>query len=515
VIRRRITLALALLFIALAVEARIGGGQTYSGSSSSPSSAPPPRSSPPPSHDYDSHHDYTPQRDVPSPSSSTSSSSIKSGGSSGDSDPATAIFLALCAVVFIVGSAIIKERNAEVPIEEDQPAPTRMIRRPAAPSANLSDLRKFDPNFSEIVFTDFCYSLFARLYEALGRGELDHYAPYVAQHVRDTMRTYIGKDTRSIDEVVIGSFAVVAVRGLETPNVSVDVEFEANYTETSAATQRWYVKERWTLTRTRDLLSPPPENAKADHCPKCGAPLETRTDGACLHCGSIISDGSFQWFVRAIQIVSKDPRPRDLGGSGAEVGTNNVTLLQPGVTPARAAFEQAHPDFTWAAFDERVRQVATELQAAWSSRDWERARAFETGPLFQMHRYWIDEYIRQGLRNVVDDFTITAVVVAKLTSDAFFDAIVVRIYAAGRDYTIDEPGVVVGGSQETIRKWSEYWTFIRGRAGVSADARICPNCGGRRKEGQTVICEYCGGQFVSGDFPWVLSRIEQDEAYRG
>jgi len=88
VIRRRITLALALLFIALAVEARIGGGQTYSGSSSSPSSAPPPRSSPPPSHDYDSHHDYTPQRDVPSPSSSTSSSSIKSGGSSGDSDPA-------------------------------------------------------------------------------------------------------------------------------------------------------------------------------------------------------------------------------------------------------------------------------------------------------------------------------------------------------------------------------------------------------------------------------------------
>ncbi len=27
------------------------------------------------------------------------------------------------------------------------------------------------------------------------------------------------------------------------------------------------------------------------------------------------------------------------------------------------------------------------------------------------------------------------------------------------------------------------------------------------------ICDYCGAKITSGDFDWVLSRIEQDEAY--
>jgi hypothetical protein len=29
------------------------------------------------------------------------------------------------------------------------------------------------------------------------------------------------------------------------------------------------------------------------------------------------------------------------------------------------------------------------------------------------------------------------------------------------------------------------------------------------------VCEYCQGKVTSGEFDWVLSRIEQDEAYRG
>jgi hypothetical protein len=31
----------------------------------------------------------------------------------------------------------------------------------------------------------------------------------------------------------------------------------------------------------------------------------------------------------------------------------------------------------------------------------------------------------------------------------------------------------------------------------------------------TAVCNYCGGKIVTGEFPWILSRIEQDEAYRG
>src|SRR6185503_4648565 len=101
-------------------------------------------------------------------------------------------------------------------------------------------------------------------------------------------------------------------------------------------------------------------------------------------------------------------------------------------------FAREHPGFTWRDFEERVRYVANELQAAWTSRDWHRARAYETDALFQMHRYWIDEYQRQGLRNVVDDFTIHLVQAAKVASDAFYDAITVRMFASGNDYTVDD-----------------------------------------------------------------------------
>jgi hypothetical protein len=43
----------------------------------------------------------------------------------------------------------------------------------------------------------------------------------------------------------------------------------------------------------------------------------------------------------------------------------------------------------------------------------------------------------------------------------------------------------------------------------------CPNCGAALKINRAGVCEYCQGKVTSGEFDWVLSRIEQDEAYRG
>jgi RecJ-like exonuclease len=69
-----------------------------------------------------------------------------------------------------------------------------------------------------------------------------------------------------------------------------------------------------------------------------------------------------------------------------------------------------------------------------------------------------------------------------------------------------------------MRRWSEYWTFIRNRNSKPAPARAdlnCPNCGAPLKVNVTGICEYCHGKVTSGEFDWVLSKIEQDESYQG
>ena len=60
-------------------------------------------------------------------------------------------------------------------------------------------------------------------------------------------------------------------------------------------------------------------------------------------------------------------------------------------------------------------------------------------------------------------FEITGMQPVKIKEDAFYNSITMRIGAQGHDYTIDQAGRVVSGSQHRLRRWSEYWTFIRNR----------------------------------------------------
>ena len=387
----------------------------------------------------------------------------------------------------------------------------------APPPRRLDELRRFDPNFSEITFSDFCYSLYARAHHARGTGELDRYAPYLSTGARAALRTRNRGELRGVKGIVIGSFRIAALRGLDQSQVTVSVVYESNYTEVGPQGESsWYVSEQWLLERERDILSPPPEKAKADHCPRCGAALQTRTDGACQYCGVKIESGAFQWFVRAITLLNRETRGPLLTSNVPELGTSRATVYQPHFLDRRAEFDEAHPQFDWPAFQQRVVTIATELQNAWSARDWERVRPLESESLFQMHRYWIDAYRKQKLRNIVDGFTVTRVEPVKIDSDAFYEAITVRIWAHGRDYTVDEQKNVVAGSNRNVRQWTEYWTFIRSKTGSGGTQKLgCPNCGAPVQVGATGVCDYCGGKLSTGAFDWVLSRIEQDEVYAG
>ena len=225
----------------------------------------------------------------------------------------------------------------------------------------------------------------------------------------------------------------------------------------------YYVRERWDLERKRDRLSPQPAQATALHCPRCGAPLQKDSVGACLYCLTKIDSGEFQWYVRTISLLSKEARGPLLTTDVPEVGTDLPSVVQPNFARVRADLEQNNPAFSWGAFQERARLIFNELQAAWSSLNWERARPHETDNIFQMHQYWIDAYKRQGFRNIVDQVAVSAMQPVKIQEDAFYNAISLRIWAQGYDYTIDQSGKVVSGSKTNLRRWTEYWTFIRNR----------------------------------------------------
>ncbi|MGA9997662.1 MAG: TIM44-like domain-containing protein, partial [Pyrinomonadaceae bacterium] len=384
-------------------------------------------------------------------------------------------------------------------------------------SQQLGQLRRFDPNFSEIIFTDFCYALYAKAHDARGHGarSLSQLSPYLSDAARASLLQRNPPNLREVTGIIVGAMRLADVRGMTSPVVQVSVEFEANYTEVTGPeggqTQQmtYYVRERWDMERKRDVLSPTPQQATALHCPRCGAPLQTDTVGACAYCGAKIESGEFQWYVKGVALTSREARGPLLTSDVPEVGTNYPTVVQPGFQNVRENFEKNHPEFVWGEFQARARLIFNELQAAWSTLQWDRARPHETDNIFQMHRYWIDAYKRQGLRNILDKCEITRMQPVKIKEDAFYNSITLRIYARGYDYTVDQTGKVVSGSNSRLREWSEYWTFIRSRNATPSHARAdlnCPNCGAQLKVNETGVCQFCGGKVSSGEFDWVLSK---------
>ena len=411
----------------------------------------------------------------------------------------------------------------------DTSAPISLGLTPGQPTQNVSrelmHLRRFDPNFSEIIFTDFCYALYARAQHArTHKDTLDELSPYLSAEARASLLARNPQNLREVAGIIVGAMRVAHVGGLASQMVQISVEFETNYTEVvgtqgaGSNQMTYYARERWQLERKRDVLSPPPAQATALHCPRCGAALQKDTTGACAFCGARVESGEFQWFVRSIALLSREARGPLLTSDVPEVGTDNPSVVQPSFDAVRAYFEKSHPDFNWGEFMARARMIFNELQAAWSTLNWERARPHETDNIFQMHRYWIEAYKRQNLRNMLDQCAIISMQPVKIMEDAFYNAITLRIWAQGYDYTIDSQGRVVAGSKKNLRRWSEYWTFIRNRNAKPQHARTdlsCPNCGAGLKVNVTGICEFCGGKITSGEFDWVLSKIEQDESYAG
>ena len=158
------------------------------------------------------------------------------------------------------------------------------------------------------------------------------------------------------------------------------------------------------------------------------------------------------------------------------------------------------------------------LNTAWSSNYLVPVRGLVSDGLYDYLQYWVDAYKRQGLRNELVDMRITKVLYAKVVRDRWYDAITIRLWGTGKDFVVHAgTGEVVRGSKHREREYSEYWTLIRSaaRKGAPKADASCGNCGAPLKISMAGACEHCGAHVTAGEFDWVLSKIEQDDTYRG
>jgi predicted lipid-binding transport protein (Tim44 family) len=486
---------LGLAVLEASAEARPGGGQSYSGGGSSSSG----------------------------------------GGGGGGEAELLFLLIRLCihypAVGFpLLGIAIAyfiyKSRKGK-PEEWNSPAAAAAPRR----SGDLSQILGVDPNFSPIVFQDFVYRLYASAQQARRiPAEMAALAPYLAEPVRKQL-VERAPTNLPIGNVVVGAMRVVRVdvpsreelvsaqvvdpdAPPPDPQVTVRLAFEANM---STAESTYYAEEIWTLVRSASAKSRPPEKVEVLGCPNCGAPFTSTDNQRCDYCGEIVEGGRFDWQVRSIQVVRQDRRPPALTGNVEERGTDLPTIIDPHLKRRWQSLTIDDPALTVDSLRARVEMVYKELNAAWSALDAPRLRPYVSDGMFDYLRYWLDAYREQGLRNIMDDAGILRVLLVKVSRDRYYDAVTIRLYATGKDYTVDAKGKVVAGSKRRQRKYSEYWTLIRGaevRGAARADAN-CPQCGAPLKVSMAGACEYCGAHITRGEFDWVLSKIEQDESYSG
>lgn len=493
---------LMLLFLCGVAAARPGGGHSFSSGGS---------------HSYSggSHSYSSGGGGYRSSGGSSYRSSGGGGGSSRAGETVLAIIglLGLSLAVFIAVAIITRHTEQQstftsaAPMSGPMPIPTGLV--------SLNAVTSVDPDFSRIIFEDFAYELYAAAQRARhDRDQLAKLAPYLSEKVRATL----AKRNMKVEQVVVGSMHIVrAFDGsyVDYNTKRIIVRFEANLANRNGST---FAVERWTFERAADRkTTPPPAGARTWPCPNCGAPWSAGSDETtCAHCGTAITAGRLEWAVIDIEIEAETSVGVTLTGTTEEIGNDFPTVETGDPHSDLQKLRSEDTALTWPSFEERVKFVYARLNDAWNAQDLTPVRGLVTHSLLQYLQYWIDEYKRQKLHNRLDDAKVNRIVLASVVRDTYYDAITARVYAAGHDYTLDGKKVV-GGSRDKDRAYTEYWTFIRSakRRGATVAAPNCPNCGAPLAISDAGACTHCNAHVESGEFDWVLSRIEQDDVYRG
>ena len=383
------------------------------------------------------------------------------------------------------------------------------------PRVELDRVRAIDPGFSVVLFEDFVYLLYAAIQRARATSTAS-IAAYLSDQVANSMQD---PSLSEVSGIIIGAMRTLRFSGVGGTTIEVEIEIEANFVEKprTGNERRYYVVDRLVLQRAASARSRPIERARTLDCPSCGAPLEAIRGTQCSYCKQNVGFGRFDWMVQQFSNRTCEPRGPLLTGDVQEQGTDFPTIIDSGANSRFRELQARDPALTLDAIESRVAHVFAELQRAWSGRDPKQIRPYVSDNLFQSMVYWIDLYVQQRCRNMNENTRILRVELANILSDAHFDAVTVRVFATGLDYTVSDDGKLLSGSRTRPRTYSEYWTLIRNVSskGSARGNAQCPNCAAPLKIGMTGNCEFCHAKVTSGEFDWVLSRIEQDEAYSG
>lgn len=381
--------------------------------------------------------------------------------------------------------------------------------------AGLRQLQVSDPTFSRAVFEEFLRALYAGIQRASVHG-CEPILPYIAPHLVLVLRR---TGLADIDRVRIASLQFRRVAPGGDGSFAIDVIVQASLREVGldGSHQTLYRKDRLKLFRAAGVRSRALDQAKSLDCPNCGSAFQALQGTICAHCRSDVGGGRFDWCLTHLIGEGCDAK----GPLIDKVAPAQVAGRQSEVAPgAQARFEaicQRDPSQSWACLCERIRHIWREVRSALANRTAEGVRSVVTDGQFEALLYWIEHCLARRCSLISAAAHIERIELIDVVSDALYDAVTVRLFVSGCEFTLADDGRILSGSRIHPRDSSEYWTLIRGQAcqGNAADDAHCPRCGENLHTSPAGRCAHCQAWIASGEFNWILSRRESIENYRG
>ena len=175
------------------------------------------------------------------------------------------------------------------------------------------------------------------------------------------------------------------------------------------------------------------------------------------------------------------------------------------------------PDFNKEELISWSKNLFVKLQQAWTKRDWETIRTFETESLFEQHKNQLQGYINNKQINVMDRICVKYAHLYNYRIEGDKEILTVRLNSRMTDYIIDEETQKVLKGDKTTERINTYLlTFIRKNGvktkpgSIEVNTTNCPNCGAPTQITSAGKCEYCGSVITTGEYNWVLSNLERE-----
>lgn len=226
----------------------------------------------------------------------------------------------LIIIIIIAVVVYLKKKKGGGASEVPASPPAQVVKDPAYLRQALKELKERDPNFSEDLFISRTNNMFIQLQEAWQAKEWKKVRPFESDelfnmHARQLQEFIDSKTTNVVDDIAILRSEISDYhdnRDTESLDVYMRVRYKDYITDDNTGkviegdpNLEIFMEYELVMSRKKGVATRLVESTVVSTCPNCGANVSINASGECEYCGSVVSNGDFDWVLTRLDVLSQ------------------------------------------------------------------------------------------------------------------------------------------------------------------------------------------------------------------